>query len=268
MKIIIDILNYNPLYLPNMSDSKTLLGDNVTYQGRSSLKAHAQNYIKTYITEQNLQPGDPLPPEKILVEKIGVSRAIVREALQGLQALGLTKAIKGKGHFLRGFNYEALLSNLDFMMTPSLSHFKDLLGIRMFLEPEFLVRSILSFSPKDITDLKTQLYDMQLRIEAGDDEGDLITKHEHFHRALFQHCQNDLLLELISLFTKLQHKFTVIHEYRTANREEFLKSHVDIVESIETGNSEFLRMQYIAHFSEPFAWVNKKIEIGNKEQTV
>jgi DNA-binding FadR family transcriptional regulator len=252
-----------------MSDSinknSQIMTKRTTKSDTENLKITTQNFIRAYIQNNRLVAGDPLPPEKTLVEATGVSRAVVREALQSLQALGLTEAVKGKGHFVKGFSFEAMLSNLDFLIKPSLGHFKDLLEIRMYLEPEFLARNIGLFTKKDVNDLTKILELIEARIRGEEGEDNLITLHEHFHRTLFKYCDNNLLLELISLFTNLQHKFTKIHGYKTTNREDFLIQHRMIVESIALGNQEILRLRYLSHFTEPFGWVKEKLEANTLE---
>lgn len=44
--------------------------------------------------------GDRLPSEATLCQEFGVSRSVVREALRGLQALGLTQSRTGKGTYV------------------------------------------------------------------------------------------------------------------------------------------------------------------------
>ncbi len=45
--------------------------------------------LKDYIIQNRLQPGDKLPTEDSLAQRLGVSRTAVREALRSLEALGL-----------------------------------------------------------------------------------------------------------------------------------------------------------------------------------
>ncbi len=49
------------------------------------------------ILSGKLHPGERLPPERDLVEKLGVSRSVVREALNRLQSVGLVRSVQGSG---------------------------------------------------------------------------------------------------------------------------------------------------------------------------
>ena len=52
--------------------------------------------IKASIARQELQSGDPLPPERQLMEDMGVSRSSLREGFRVLELLGLIESVPGK----------------------------------------------------------------------------------------------------------------------------------------------------------------------------
>ncbi|MFJ9542722.1 FadR/GntR family transcriptional regulator [Streptomyces sp. NPDC101225] len=56
--------------------------------------------IVAYIGESHLVPGDRLPTENDLAARLGTSRAVVREAVKILSALGRVRAHKGRGLFV------------------------------------------------------------------------------------------------------------------------------------------------------------------------
>ncbi|MEU6915479.1 FadR/GntR family transcriptional regulator [Streptomyces olindensis] len=56
--------------------------------------------ILEFIAEQRLTPGDRLPTENDLAQTLNTSRAVVREAVKILSALGRVRAHKGRGLFV------------------------------------------------------------------------------------------------------------------------------------------------------------------------
>jgi len=57
--------------------------------------------IKAAIAGGELAYGDHLPPERRLIDELGVSRSSLREAFSVLELLGLIESLPGKGRFVR-----------------------------------------------------------------------------------------------------------------------------------------------------------------------
>ena len=88
---------------------------------RTLLYEDVVNDLYTLIDESQLQPGDKLPPERELTEKLGISRNVLREAFHVLESRGIINSHQGKGRFLRVMpkagdmttKYESLSKNLE-----------------------------------------------------------------------------------------------------------------------------------------------------------
>ena len=57
--------------------------------------------IRAMISDGTFAPGEALPPERDLAERVGVSRPSIREALIALETLGLIETRQGGGNFVR-----------------------------------------------------------------------------------------------------------------------------------------------------------------------
>ncbi len=66
--------------------------------------------LAEYITAQKLAPGDLLPSEAELIERFGLSRTTVRQAIQRLENQRLVKKVRGKGTFVTEVRRRSLLS--------------------------------------------------------------------------------------------------------------------------------------------------------------
>lgn len=56
--------------------------------------------LEQWISEQRLAPGTQLPTEKVLCERFGVSRAVIREAISRLKADGCVRTRQGSGAYV------------------------------------------------------------------------------------------------------------------------------------------------------------------------
>lgn len=81
---------------------------------RSSAASSAQDAIKEYLLEHGLRPGDPLPTEPVLCERLGVSRSSVREAIRTLSALDIVEVRHGTGTFVGNLSLDPLVNGLTF----------------------------------------------------------------------------------------------------------------------------------------------------------
>ncbi|MCD6473102.1 FadR family transcriptional regulator, partial [Candidatus Aerophobetes bacterium] len=69
-----------------------------------------ENVIKqivNLIKNNELKPGDKLPSERELAEKLSIGRASLREAFRVLESRGLIKSRPGRGRFVREIKKDA-----------------------------------------------------------------------------------------------------------------------------------------------------------------
>jgi len=64
--------------------------------------ARVVEQIQDYIERNGLQPGHKLPPERVFIEQLGVSRSSLREAIRVLSTLGLIDVRHGDGMYVAG----------------------------------------------------------------------------------------------------------------------------------------------------------------------
>ncbi|GHH44465.1 DNA-binding GntR family transcriptional regulator [Streptomyces candidus] len=131
--------------------------------------------IKHEILAGRLQPGRPLV-EAELAAQFGVSKTPVREALKTLAGSGLVVMSQYKGATVRAVDAE-------------MAH--DVYDVRLLLEPEALRRSIEGKMP--ITGAEKAL----ARAEHAADEAERSLANRDFHRELYVHCGNPLLISML-----------------------------------------------------------------------
>lgn len=67
-----------------------------TRRAASSKHAAIRDELRTMV--QALDPGDPLPAERVLAERWGVARMTVRQAIAALSREGLVRSVHGRGN--------------------------------------------------------------------------------------------------------------------------------------------------------------------------
>lgn len=70
-------------------------------------------YLRTMIEKNRLSPGDKIPSERELSDRLDVGRSSVREALRALELLGLIETRRGEGTFLKDFREHQLVKLLS-----------------------------------------------------------------------------------------------------------------------------------------------------------
>jgi GntR family transcriptional repressor for pyruvate dehydrogenase complex len=90
------------------------------------------NDMRQSILRERLKDGDKLPTEKVLCERYGVSRTVVREAIARLKNEGILVGRQGAGTFIakrRGHNIFRLIPG-----TQKNEHFKSVFELRLGVE--------------------------------------------------------------------------------------------------------------------------------------
>ena len=70
--------------------------------------------LREHIVQSRYEPGDRLPTEEVLAQRLNVSRSAVREALRGLEGVGLVEARQGFGWVVCEFSFRPILKNLSY----------------------------------------------------------------------------------------------------------------------------------------------------------
>ncbi|ACJ32880.1 Transcriptional regulator, GntR family [Anoxybacillus flavithermus WK1] len=114
-------------------------------------------YIETFwqihrmIEEAGLQPGDRLPSERELADRLGVGRSSVREALRALELLGLIETRRGEGTFMKPFGDHQLIQLLGSFILQGNQEKRDLIETKVLIE-----RICLQLTCERLTDEKLE----------------------------------------------------------------------------------------------------------------
>ena len=181
-----------------------------------SLADKAYHEIRGLIVSLELAPG-ALIDERDLIERLGIGRTPVREALRRLAHERLVDVYPRRGMFVTGVDVRQLAR---------------LSEVRAVLEPEAARLAAERATDDDRARLDTLLAEL----DAGGSE--LMQLDERIHRAVYRAAHNDLLEATLEQYYALALRIWMLALERTQDLEEAVEAHRDLLEAIRDGDGE------------------------------
>lgn len=215
---------------------------------RVSVAEHVANHILNLIKTGGLSPGQKLPTERDLALSLQVSRPTVREALRGLQILGVINMRQGGGVYVSSLKPVDLLQPLHFFLSMSEESFGNLHDARLIVETGLAKHIIKTLERPETDDTVRQLrnsLDHQKKL-INDPLGFRIVDMEFHH--LVRSLARNPYLERMSLSL-----YILGAEYRRISWEssgvlsQSYADHVLIVEALERRDEVALRNALSRH---------------------
>src|SRR6202163_2717869 len=159
-------------------------GDSPVYKVVRTSRLYEQivQQIEDSVLNGSLKPGDQLPAERELAQRLGVSRTAVREAVKALREKGLVEAYSGRGTFVTDGTTQAARQSFDLMVKlgqPEGS--THLAEVRAILEPEIAALAAVRIQDPELSTMREAVAVMD---RAGKDPEAYIEADLDFHLAL------------------------------------------------------------------------------------
>jgi GntR family transcriptional repressor for pyruvate dehydrogenase complex len=204
--------------------------------------------IEESVLNGSLKPGDQLPAERDLAQRLGVSRTAVREAVKTLREKGLVEAYSGRGTFVTDGTSQAARQSFDLMVkigqqegSPHLAE------LRLILEPGIAAIAAERVKDEDLISLReaVAVMDRSQKDPAAYIEADL-----DFHLALAEAVANPLILSLIDSIVGLlrEQRIKIFNVEGGPQRGQF--HHKRILEAMERRDPEMARSAMRAHLEQ------------------
>jgi GntR family transcriptional regulator, transcriptional repressor for pyruvate dehydrogenase complex len=218
---------------------------------RETLTSQVSKALRARIEGGEFKPGDKLPSEQELVERYGVSRTVVREAISSLRASGLVATQQGVGAFvLQRSGWPAFPPGET---SPDLlQEIIKVLELRIALEVEGAALASQRRGPKHLEAMRVFLEQMSEMIEASDDA---IAPDLKFHQAIAEATGNTHFTHLFSYLGALLIPRARVPTFRfyAADPVEYLlrvnREHEDIFQAIHRKDSDAARSAMRLHLS-------------------
>ncbi len=165
---------------------------------RNKVYQEVARQLERHITEK-LQAGDLLPPERQLVEMLGVSRGSVRDAIRSLELKGLLQPRQGFGTVV--CSPDTITANpLAKALMNKRKLVAELIDVRKMIEPHLAARAAAHASDEEIAEME----DIVARQGAKVRSGELATEEDsEFHYSIALASNNSAILKLVDVLMDL-----------------------------------------------------------------
>lgn len=220
---------------------------------RRSRPVRVAEAIKDWVVEQGLHPGDRLPGEAMLIERFGMSKGTIREAMRLLQAQGLieTKTGPGGGSFVGEVTREranALLANYFYFRDVTID---DIYQVRIALEPELAAGLAGRLSGAQLAELEAIMTEYAEPAASAEEERRQHVASLRFHARLSDFGQNKLLGYFISFMAQILTDLTVYKRLYTAPNHDLWQKgrrhQADLIAALRRGDAEAARDTMRSH---------------------
>lgn len=152
----------------------------------------SRDRVASWLEEVGALPGERLPPERQLSEKLGISRGELRKAMMALETEGMVERHVGRGTFLKATAASTskdapLLERLSEVTSPH-----DAMMARLSLEPELAGHAAIHASQRHLTEARI-LANAMRKAQNWQEYEDLDAR---FHELIAVASGNPLLVEL------------------------------------------------------------------------
>jgi GntR family transcriptional regulator, transcriptional repressor for pyruvate dehydrogenase complex len=204
--------------------------------------------IEESVLNGSLKPGDQLPAERELAQRLGVSRTAVREAVKALREKGLVEAYSGRGTFITDGTSHAARQSFDLMVKigqqEGSAHLAEL---RLILEPGIAALAAQRVQEEHLVAMREAVAVMD---RSHKDPGGYIEADLDFHLALAEAVANPLILSLIDSIVGLlrEQRIRIFNVEGGPHRGQI--HHKRILEAVEQRNPGMARSAMTAHLEQ------------------
>ena len=247
--------------MPLSSDNNSPLSAISPLRVGARLSEQLADALALSIRDGQFQVGQKFPTEQAMVERFGVSRTVVREAMSRLKTLGLIQTRQGSGAYVQ-VPPEVAIDQLTLAPDGSLDAVIQMVEVRRALEAESAALAAARHTPQAVKQIKQALHALGKAVKAG---GDGVHEDVAFHTAIAQASRNPFLLATLAYLNRFLLDATRVTRANEATRTDLEaqvhQEHSAIVAAIEAGDVAAARQAGASHM------VNAARRIGQADPT-
>ena len=206
----------------------------------------ARRLIIDLISQGRLKVGDQLPSEASMAEQMGVSRVPVREAVSGLEHVGLLQVKRGSGGgiFVAEPTLEPFGRFFSLMLTIGKASVRELTEARLLIEPGVAALAARNAEPAQIDRLRQTIRDYRATVDQG---GKRNIRDVDFHVVLAEASHNMVLEMLVKGLVPLLFKSVSDLKFEHADRTRGIRWHEEILRAVEAGDGSVAQKAMLEH---------------------
>ncbi|MFD9942219.1 FadR/GntR family transcriptional regulator [Nonomuraea sp. NPDC059023] len=214
--------------------------------------------IKQMILSGELAPGDRLPKEADLAERLGLSRNSLREAVRALALINVLDVRQGDGTYVTSLEPRLLLDTMSFVLD---LHRDDTViqffEVRRILEPAATAMAAVQMSDADIEELGEVLRSLPKdpTIE------ELVDNDLKFHQRIARGSGNNVLCSFIESLAGPTHRARIWRGLTQEGAlEKTMEQHTAIYDAIAARQPDVARSWATVHVAGVEAWLRKALD--------
>lgn len=181
--------------------------------------------IRNYVVENKLIAGDKLPAERKLAEYFGITRQLIRQALQKLELYGIVKTLPQSGTVIENYTSQQIEMMINNALSVGHFDFASLVHVRVLLEIEALKLCAINRTESDLEAIKKAL----IELEGAKNVNRKVDADFNYHIAVSRGAHNPVITSLLlSIVPDIQHYY---QRYKVCN---------DVQESVISDHREML----------------------------
>lgn len=225
---------------------------------RRKLSDEVFDRLENMITSGELMPGDEMPSERVLMERFGVGRPAIREAMQSLAKMGLVSISHGERAKVLKLTARSIFQQVDptakIMLAQSMDTLEHLKSARIFFERGIAREAALKASDKDIADLRAIV---ERQRESLGDADAFISADMEFHTRIAKISGNPIFVgvsEAMLAWLREYHTHMLIW---TGKENYTLVEHEEIIDRLAVRNSDGAEAAMLNHLERSRALYTK-----------
>lgn len=215
---------------------------------RRKLSDEVFDRLETMITSGELLPGDEMPSERVLMERFGVGRPAIREAMQSLAKMGLVSISHGERAKVLKLTARSIFQQVDptakIMLAQSMETLEHLKSARIFFERGVAREAAQKVTARDISELRDII---ERQRQSLGDANAFIAADMEFHIRIAKILDNPIFVAVSEAMLAWLNEYHTHMLIWTGKEKYTLAEHTEILDRLAENDAEGAEAAMLAH---------------------